>query len=347
MVVTLWTRCLLSALSLAFVNDVYADVERTNGDGTTTSQTNPDTDSSGGQWVNRAQQDLSAALSESGMLLDRLFGVQQDARAYQQASGSIAPALLWDEFHGTQPQIRFRADLPMPGLNQRFAAFIRRVDPDEYVTERAADSGAFPRQYGPAGEDETLLGMAYHGRVREGGRFEAGAGVRISMPLDPYAKASYVYHLGTAERGLLSLRETAFWQKSGQLGLTSRVDIGRLFGQRSAVLWTGSGTISQRLPGVRGYSTLMAQRLFPPHRAVAFALELSGDTNAEVPLHDYGANIAYRQRVLREGLVLEIRSNLTWPKEWRRQQRKITPGVGLGFEMFFGSREFLSRPVSF
>jgi hypothetical protein len=44
---------------------------------------------------------------------------------------------------------------------------------------------------------------------------------------------------------------------------------------------------------------------------------------------------------------MEIRTSLTWPKEELDQPRAPSWGVGLGFEMFFGTDEFLARPVTF
>ncbi len=55
---------------------------------------------------------------------------EEPPAAYQGASGSITPAVLWDEFDGFQPKLRFRVDVPLPQLNERFNAFIGRVDRD-------------------------------------------------------------------------------------------------------------------------------------------------------------------------------------------------------------------------
>jgi hypothetical protein len=35
-------------------------------------------------------------------------------------------------------------------------------------------------------------------------------------------------------------------------------------------------------------------------------------------------------------LFIEGRTSLTWPQETLDEERKINPGVGLGFEMYFG-----------
>jgi len=40
-------------------------------------------------------------------------------------------------------------------------------------------------------------------------------------------------------------------------------------------------------------------------------------------------------------------TSLDWPKDFPTQDRKINPGVGVGFEIFFGTDEFLARPITF
>ena len=72
-----------------------------------------------------------------------------------------------------------------------------------------------------------------------------------------------------------------------------------------------------------------------------------GQTDAPVPLHTYGAKLAYRQSVLRKWFIMECRTSISWPKDLPEQERKVSPGLGVGFEMLFGTEEFLARPVTF
>ena len=298
-------------------------------------------------WLDRVQRDFHTLATNSAMRIDRLFGSDRDVSAYSSAQGSVAPALLWDQFRGFQPKVRFRVDLPLPQLNERVGAFIGRVDRDEYVTERSQQSGAFQRQYGPASQEQTLAGIVYRTPLKQGSRFDAGAGVRLRFPLDPYVKGSYVYEHGNSEQGLLSLRETLFWQNSERLGVTTRFDIERVLSDTLLLRWTTSGSISQKSEGVFGYTTLMALYGLPNRRAIALEMGGDGESDARVPLHEYGFKAAYRQSVYREWLVLELRTSLTWPKEDPNRQRESSWGVGVGFEMFFGTNEFLARPVTF
>lgn len=281
------------------------------------------------------------------MYVDHLFGSKYDEQAYQTVTGSMAPALLWDEFGGFRPKFRFNVNLPLPQLNERFNAFIGRVDPEEYVTERAQESGAFRRQYGPRSEDETMLGISYREPRKQGHRFDASVGMRLHFPLDPYVKGGFIYERGKVEKMLFGFRETAFWQNSEGLGATTRFDFQRAFPAAWLLRWTTSGTLSQESQGVKGYSSVMALHALSERRAIAMAVGFDGEKEAEVPLHDYGVKFAYRQRISREWLVMELRTSLTWPKEEVDRPREPSWGIGIGFEMLFGTEEFLARPVTF
>jgi hypothetical protein len=298
--------------------------------------------------LDRIQLGVHEMVWKSAMHLDRWFGSNQPPDAYQRASGSIAPALLWDQFDGFRPKLRFHVEVPLPQLNERFNAFIGKVDRDEYVTERTPQSGAFRRQYGALGEEQTLAGIVYRTPPSQGSRFDAGAGIRVQLPLDPYVKGSYIYERGDSMSGLFSARQTVFWQNSQRSGFTSSLGMEKLFQESLWLLrWTTSASISEMSQGVYGYSAVTALRGLPNRRALAFEAGFDGQTDAEVSMHEFGFKAAYRQSIARDWLIMEWRTSLTWPKEHRDQPRKPSYGVGVGFEMFFGTNEFLARPVTF
>ena len=117
-------------------------------------------------------------------------------------------------------------------------------------TSPNADPGQAPShaRYGPVEDDETLFGIRYRD-PKQGGRFEADAGLRLASPLDPFVKGSWRFQRGTSETTLFSLKETAFWQNSEKFGFTSRFDVERVFSDVWLLRWTGSATISQRSRG--------------------------------------------------------------------------------------------------
>lgn len=296
--------------------------------------------------IDRAHDGMFRAVWRSAMRVDRWFGSEESEAAYLRAHGSIAPALLWDEFDGFQPKLRFEVDLPLPRLNERFHAFIGRVNREEYVTERVPESGAFARQYGPVEDDTTLFGIRYRS-PKEGSHWDADAGLHFRSPLDPFVKGSYTFLKGTSDTTLYHFRETLFWQNSEKFGVTSRVDIEKILRDVWLARWTLSGTFSQRSEGVKGYTSLTLLRGLPKRRAFAAELFTQGEFDADVPLGNYGVKLAYRRSIVRDWLVMESRVSLTFPKEEPWQAREATVGVGIGFEMFFGTDEFLARPVTF
>jgi hypothetical protein len=298
-------------------------------------------------WLDRTRDTLYDTMWHSAEHVDRWFGSVEDDAVYRQAHGSIAPALLYTQYDGLRAQVRFNMNFPLPQINDRIHAFVGRFDPNEFITERNEPSGAIPRTYGPPTEDQTLLGIGYHQPDKQGSRFDAGTGIRLSIPLDPYVKGSYIFERGKSESGLFSVRETLFWQNSEGAGETTRLDLERIFEQHLLVRYTLSGTRSQKSEGLRGYSSILLLHGMADRRAVAFEVGIDGQSQAPVPLHDYGFKAAYRQAVLRRWLIAEVRTSVDWPKDFRWQHRHASLGIGVGCEMLLGTDAFLARPVTF
>jgi hypothetical protein len=300
-------------------------------------------------WIDRAHRNLHSVLWRASMNVDRWFGAEMPEHSYaDQTRGSITPLVLWDEFNGLDQKFRFRVKMPLPYLGDRYDAFVGTFTRDEFVTERDQASGAIPRQRvgGQVEEDETLVGITYREK-KEGGRFEADAGIRIRSPIDPFVKGGYRYSKLMDGGTRLTLRETAFWQNSEEFGITSRVDVERVVSDDWLVRWTGSGTISQESEGVRGYTAFTVYKSLQSNRAVAGQVFTSGEFDAAVPLGEYGIRAAYRQSIVREWLVLEVRPSLTFPKDDPDDTRKASWGIGIALEMFFGMDEFQARPATF
>jgi hypothetical protein len=298
-------------------------------------------------WLDRTREVLYDTMWHGAEHVDKWFGSGEDDAVYRKAYGSIAPAILYTQYDGLRTQVRFNMNFPLPVVNDRIHAFVGRFDPNEFITERDEPSGAIPRTYGPPTEDQTLLGIGYHQPDKQGSHFDAGAGVRLGFPMDPYIKGSYIFERGRSDRGLFSVRETLFWQNSDGAGETTRFDLERVFDRQLLVRYTLSGTRSQMSEGLRGYSSILLVHGMSNRRSMAFEVGLDGQSLAEVPLHDYGFKGAYRQAILRRWLILEVRSSVDWPKDFRWQHRHASLGIGIGFEMLLGTEEFLARPVTF
>ena len=201
------------------------------------------------------------------MRVDQWFGSAADEAAYQETSGSHRARIAVRRVRRLSAATAFPGGHAAAAAQPALSAFIGRVNRDEYVTERRPGSGAFARQYGPVQDDETLFGIRYRS-PKQGGRFQADAGLRLRSPLDPFVKGSWRFEHGSSESTLFSLRETAFWQNSEKFGVTSRADVERVVADHWLLRGTLSGTISQRTEGVSGYTAFTAIRGLPDRRAI-------------------------------------------------------------------------------
>lgn len=70
--------------------------------------------------------------------------------------------------------------------------------------------------------------------------------------------------------------------------------------------------------------------------AFSYSVFALGETDADVPLRDYGAEVRYRRRILREWFFIQLSTSLSFPREFIEESRESNIGVGIEFEMQFG-----------
>lgn len=300
-------------------------------------------------WLDRVQQGLHGLVWRSARSVDGWMGPPLEDEVYQQASGSISAAALWDEFEGFDARVRFNVDVPLPRINERLHLFIGRYDPEEYVTERRDTLGVIPYGGRDMGEmDETMAGLIYRRLSSDGSSFSGSVGgsIRSGNP-DPYVKASYQFRRPVLTDTLLTFRGTVFYRVSEGFGSTTRIDVEHGLNPLWHLRWTTSGTISEQSKGVRGFSTVTATRSLPGRRALVVRAGIHGETAAEVPLRNYGVKVAYRTSVIRPWFVVELCTSLMWPRYRLEHTRAASLGFGIGCEMYFGNKAFSSRPVTF
>ena len=191
-----------------------------------------------------------------------------------------------------------------------------------------------------------MFGIRYRD-PKEGGHWDADAGLRVRSPLDPFVKGSYRFMKGSSESTLFSFRETVFWQNSEKFGITSRIDIERCSAISWLFRWTGSGTFSERTEGVtRLHLVHAAARPAESPRGRRRVVH-QGRVRLRRSTGRLRLKVAYRRSITRDWLVLESRVSLTFPKDEPWQAREATWAWDAGLEMFFGTDEFLARPVTF
>ena len=289
-------------------------------------------------WIDRMQAGLYRTICLSAAGFDGFFGNARFDDQYQATHGSVAVGTLWDQRDQWDPSFRFRAQVRLPQLSERYSAFIGRLDPNEYVTELRDDFDTLPRQFAREDDDAVLLGLGYRQPGRGGGgHFDAGMGVSFGWPVDPFVKGTYRLALPFFKRNLLRLNETIFWQEgAGRFGATTRIDLDRLLAEAFLVRWSASGNFTQETEGVLWFSSLTLFQNLGHGRAFAYQAGISGESDHEVDIADYGLRVIYRRRIHLDWLFLELRSSVTWPRATLAERREANWGAGVALEMLFG-----------
>ena len=293
----------------------------------------------GPAWIDRMQAALYRSTCSTAVWFDGFFGSARFDDEYQATHGSVSVGTLWDERDHWDPSLRFRVQMDLPHMSDRFSAFVGKVDAEEFVTEQRDDFDTLPRQLGREDDDQVLFGLGYSQPRSHGGHFDVSAGTSLALPTEPYGKLTYRIAIPILERSLLRLRESVFWEESEHLGATTRIDLERLLSDDFLVRLTGSATFTQETEGVRWFSQLTLFQNLHKGRAISYQLGITAESDLDVPVTDYGLRVIYRRSIFnREWLFLELRSSITWPREDLLEDRETNLGAGVALEMMFGER---------
>lgn len=289
------------------------------------------------QWIDQMQRGAYYGICGTAYWFDGLFGTTRYGQDAGDSFGRLGIFPGWDRRNGIDTRIRLRARFVLPAMEDRLALVVGRGDQQDITEERASSTGTrVPASFRRIEDDEWLVGLAYARRQPFENGFDAGTGIRIRAPLDPYVKAGYRHHFPLGEKMLLRARETVFWRNSRGLGSTTELMLDRIVGDNHMLRWDNSGTIAQDTDGIEWGTSLSLFRDLSDRRAIVHSLVAEGETRAEVRLQNYGVESRYRQRIVRQWLFLEVAVSATWPRETLEERRRFNPGISIGFDMFFG-----------
>jgi hypothetical protein len=287
--------------------------------------------------LERVRRTLAVTACASSAWLDGLFGDQFHYDAYLNTRGSLSVGALWSEYDGLDPRLRARVRLQLPQWDERISAFAGRVGEEDYVSDTEGEFTALPtRQFAGGLEDESVLvGLGYSSPDRTGNDFDAGVGVRIDLPLDPYARARYEIVRTFAEHYVFRARETVFWQNSEGFGSTTRFNIDRALSERFLLRWSNLAKYTEETEGVEWSSEVTLFQRLNQRMGIAWQNYISGTSDAEVDLQRYGARAILRRQLTPSWLFLEVRAGFGWPREKIFEERKLSFEGGIAFEMQF------------
>jgi hypothetical protein len=286
--------------------------------------------------LERVRRTLAVTACASSAWLDGMFGDQFYRDAYLNTRGSLSVGTLWSEYDGFDPRLRARVRLQLPQWDQRISAFAGRVGEEDYISDTEGEFNALPtRQFGGLEEESVLVGLGYSSPDRTGNDFDAGVGVRVDLPMDPYARARYEIVRTFAEQYVFRARETVFWQNTEGFGSTTRFNIDRALNDRFLVRWNNLGKYTEETLGVEWFSELTLFQKVNERTGIAWQNYVTGASDAEVDLQRFGARAIMRRQLTPEWLFLELRLGVAWPRMKVEEQRDASIEAGIAFEMQF------------
>ena len=295
--------------------------------------------------LQRVRRTLTVTACASSAWLDGLFGDQIYRDEYHATYGTVTAGGLWSDYDGFDPRLRFRARLQLPQWDERISAFAGRVGEEDYISDTEGDFDALPtRQFGTLEDESVLVGLGYSSPERTGNDFDAGVGVRIDIPLDPYARARYEVVRSFAERYVFSARETVFWQNTEGFGTTTRINLDRVISDRYLLRWSNLGKFTEETIGLEWYSQLTLFQSIGQRTGLAYQAHVEGETDNEVQMTRTALRVIMRRQLTPDWLILELRSGVSWPRRRLIEERKASPEVGIAIEMQFGQKRDRIRP---
>lgn len=287
--------------------------------------------------VDKMRRGIFLGVCATAHWFDGLFGTRRYDQDSDATFGRVGLYGLWDRQDGFDPKLRLRARLAMPATKNRLGLLFGHVNEREIVEDTQPGAGAsLPSSFEDVEDDAWLLGLGYSKQSGLTNGFDFGAGIQIGTPVDPYVKSSYRRNVIFSDATALRARQTVFWRDSRGYGETTEIDLDQLLTPHLLLRWDNSGTLAQDVRRLEWTSALIAFHSLGNRRAIAYTGFASGVMNSDVPLTNYGVELRYRQQFLREWLFIEGDASLTWPRDSVEVEREINPGIGLGFEMYFG-----------
>jgi len=291
----------------------------------------------GDELIDQVQRGVYYGVCGVAHWFDGLFGTTRYDADSGDSFGRIGVFPGWDDRDGLSTRVRLRARLVLPAMEERLALVVGRGDQQDFTEEQASSTGTpVPASFRRIDDDQWLVGLAYGRRDAFENGFDYGTGIRIRAPLDPYVKGAYTHHFVLDQQTLLRLRQTAFWRNSRGLGTKSEVMFDRVLGERYLLRWNNAGTVAGDTEGVEWGSVVSLFHNFSDRRGMIYSVLSEGETSADIKLQNYGVETRYRQNVGRRWLFMELSASATWPRETLDERRRFNPGVGIGFDMYFG-----------
>jgi hypothetical protein len=288
--------------------------------------------------VGRARRHVEETTCSASLWIDGLFGDKADVAAARSAYGKIQLATFWSQHDGLNARLRGNARLQLPNMEDRFSLFVGKEAQGDIAQDRSQDLSLSQRFPQFDDRDETVAGLGYSLPSSQRFRKDFRAGIRFGgVDSRLFAQTRFDYNAYADPRNLLFLRGTPFVDTMDGAGFTTRFEYAHLLSDSRLLRLGNVATVAQRgHEGVDWRSALTHYQRLRKLRGVAYEVFVRGQTDAEVPLQEYGAQTVYRRPILGRELIGEYSLGYSWPRIRDDEQREGSVRLGVNLEMPFG-----------
>lgn len=294
----------------------------------------------GGDVIDESRRLLSETFCRATMWFDSLFAGVPDAPAAQPVSGRVELAALHSDYDGMAFRGRLRLNYDMPNLERRVHLFLGRED-DSGTPDPRESFAARAEQFGLGGGEDWLAGFGYSPPGRLGKHYDFQVGARLKSAPEVFVQARYRRNIFIGQNSVWRLREAWFWENRDKFGATTRADFEHVLRPDLLLRWWNIGTISQGTKGVEWYDSMLLYYNLQNGRVLANEAFVHGETDAVVPLREYGVRSIFKQQIgKRQYLYGDLIVGYSFPREKIDEVRQGSALIGLGVELQFGELPF-------
>lgn len=289
--------------------------------------------------LDQIRREMFETVCESARWFDGFFGSRRYDDEARKTHGRAQVRAVWDEHDELELDGRLRARYELPNLDRRVNAFLGRDDEEELVrgTDRSFDF--LPDFFRGEGREEWILGLGYRPVSGDRSQTDFDVGVEVRTPIETFVRGRYRHYWLVGDRNLLRAQQSLYWTTQRGAGGTTSVDFERPIGDQALVRWGNRATLDEETEGVEWLTGVTLYHGFGPDQAVALSIGAEGETDDEVPLHEYGSRLTYRRRMLRDWFFGELIGGVSWPREEIGHQRETAWHFGFGFEIQFSGED--------
>lgn len=275
----------------------------------------------------------------ASMWFDGLFGDRYYVSESRKVNGTVELSENYSQFYGNKVRLRFDAQVPLPNLDRHLSAFIGRDDEDDFIQDRFENStlrNNFPKV---DDHEKVFAGLGYS--LPSSKRFATNfrAGVRGIAHPEAFVQGRARYNVYADDNDLVNIRATPFYTTTDRFGVTTGADYSHVLNKKMLIRFGNVGTWSQTTAGLDWRSTLTVyQALLRIRSGLAYELFVRGETDDDVPLHEYGFQTTFRHPMFGGKLYGEWVLGYSFPREDRDDHRDGSYLVGVAVQMPFGKQ---------